>query len=156
MHPNISCRTFTTYARKDLWLTVAFSAFFFIANAQTWNPKAPDSLLRAARTSTGDKKVDVLNQLAKQTNLFSTSEAVSIIQQALQMAEMLHYQKGKANAIENMAVLMSRRSGYRTAINLINSAAIIHRQNNFFEAYINCLILKASYYDFLTDNEKII
>jgi tetratricopeptide (TPR) repeat protein len=151
-----SKRISKTEALKRLWITILVSVLFGMATAQSFIPKAPDSLLSAVRTSTGIKKVDALNQLAKQTIQFSTSEAVPIIKEALVLAESFHYQKGNSNALENLALLVFKRGDYNKGIKLMNYAAHTYKINNYQEDYINCLILEAGYYEFVNDNEKIV
>ena len=144
-----------TDALKVLWLAVVFCIFLPGAKAQTWKYKAPDSLMNVVKNSTGEKKVDALNLLAKQTILSSTSEAVPFVKQARQLAIKLKYHKGEANAIENNALLVFRHGNFLEAINLMSNAALIYQQYNFHDALINCLILKAGYCEFVNDNGEI-
>lgn len=156
LHLTNSNRIFSTYVLKGFWIVVVFCTSICGATAQTLDLKAPDSLLSAVRTSIGTKKVDALNRLAIQTILFSTAEAVPIVKEALQTSEKLNYRKGEANAIENMALLLFRRGDFQKAIKLMDNAIFIYKQYKYQEAYINCMITKAGYYEFTNDNGKII
>lgn len=156
MHKTYSDRIFSTNAPKGPWLAIVFCTFLYGAMAQTWNLKAPDSLLNAVRTSKGTEKVDALNHLSKQTIFFSNQEAVPIVKEALQLAETLHYHKGEANAIENIASLAFGSSDFHEAINLMNKAASIYKRYNYVEAFIECLIVEAAYFEYINDNGKII
>ena len=156
MYLNISKRICISLYLKGLWLTVCLCAFFSEGNSQTWNFKAPDSLISAVAATTGSKKADALNRLAQQTLLFSTTRAVPIVKAALRLTNEIHYQKGEADALENLALLIFKRGDFRKAIQLMNSAARIYKLNKNYEAHINCLILEASYYEFINDKGKIL
>lgn len=152
---NSNNRFFEINAVKGMWLAFVFCTFLYHADAQTWNMKAPDSLIYAVKNSTGNKKVDALNKLAKQVILFSTSGAIPVVKDALQLSKELHYSKGEANAIENLAVLIFKRGDYQKAIKLMDNAAQIYKKSKYSEEYINCLIVKAGYYEFTNDKENI-
>ncbi len=155
MYKPHSKRPNATDALKGLWLVVVFCTFLPGAKTQISKYKAPDSLMNLVKTSTGEKKVDAINLLAKHTILFSTSEAIPIVKQARQLAIKLKYHKGEANAIENNALLVFRQGDFQEAINLMSNAALVYQQYNFHDAFINCLITKATYYEFVNDNGEI-
>jgi hypothetical protein len=155
LHQNKHSQIFITYVRKDIWLAVVFFILLSAANAQTWKLKAPEHMLSAVKTSTGHEKADALNLLAKQTILFSISAAVPIVDEALHLAISLHYDKGEADAIENNALLFFRKGDFHKAIKLMNHAAQIYKRNNYHEAFINCLILEAGYFEFVDDKGEI-
>jgi tetratricopeptide (TPR) repeat protein len=143
-------------------VAIVVGLFFLLESYQLFAQSLPsdhvysDSLLQSIISSKGTKKVDALNEAAEFFHLSSVNTAQPMAEQALSLAGKLHYITGKANALKNLAMIMSNKGENKTAIDLSQSAQDIYNQENEQESEFNCIIIQASNYQSLGDNDKVV
>lgn len=91
---------------RELLLIMLLSFVVFHANAQ----KEVDSLRMLLPQSTGNARVDVLNNLASYVISIDTSEAREMLVESLSLSEKAEYDEGKVKAMLVMATYFSKRN----------------------------------------------
>jgi len=75
-------------------------------------------------------KVKILSDLCWEYRFKSTDSAMIFGQQALQLASQLNYQRGIAQAYNDMAIILIDKANFRSATNYLNEAMKIRQQMN--------------------------
>ena len=81
---------------------------------------------------------------------------MKLSEQALFQAEKLKYTKGKAKALQVIAIIESNKSEKKAAIDLIIKAMDIYKKANERESVFYCLLIKASNYQAFGNNDKVV
>lgn len=102
------------------------------------------------------KKVDALNKAVEYIQRSSVHIAQPLAEQAYYLADKLNYRNGKAKALQNMAAISSNKGENKEAIVLSQKAIEIYSQENERESEFNCLLIQASNYQALSNNDKTI
>lgn len=87
-----------------------------------------DSLKMALQESNGENKVNILNELYRETRNGEPEKALGYAQEALKLATEIDYKRGAANALNNIGVYHRYKGNYELAIDYYVRALRIHEE----------------------------
>lgn len=119
---HIRSKTFATLFLYRIYIILSISilpAFNFVAFSQS---QKIDSLKSLSESLTGTKKADVLNKLALELASYDNEAFTKTANEALNLSEQLHYQKGKAEALIYLALSYYTNQKSDTSIQILKES----------------------------------
>ena len=102
------------------WALLTILIFFLIADLRA--TQITDSLENLLRTTTDTSRVKLLSDLCWEYRFISAEKALDYGNQALMLAKKLKYDKGIAQAYNDMGIIHIDRASYAEAMNFFNRA----------------------------------
>lgn len=149
-------RNFLFGVAKVFGLIIFLTSTIITAKALTSPQMSTDSLIHVINTSSGNKKVNALNQAAEYIQKFSAIKAHPLAEQALSLAGKLHYLNGEGKAFQNLAVISSSKGEDKEALVLVRKALLVYKQCNELESVFNCFLIQSMIYQALVDNAQVV
>ncbi len=116
-----------------------------------------DSLQNAAKTETGEKKVDALNLLSLEfanKNLFE--DAIRNAEAALQVSESINFDVGKVQSYNNLANIYVAQSQLEKALNFSNKALKLAEKRGYMKGVADALRNTGITYNYLGKNDEAV
>ena len=123
---------------RSIYFLIAIMAFCcqpLVFRAQT---AQQDSLINVLRTRTDTGRVNVLNKLSSSYWYSDTKQTFIYARQALDLAEEIHYEQGKAAASNNMGAGYYQQNQYTEALSWYAKAVASHKKTGNYrgEAFV--------------------
>src|SRR5436305_312849 len=99
---------------RTFLLLVALFIFFVNAKSQKQRFDSLNEKLKVERTDSN--KVKLLWQIAEAGNLYNPDSSVSLAQQALYLAQKIHYSNGESHSLSALATALTNIGNYPSAL----------------------------------------